>query len=65
MTDLAETARFELAVPLRGLHLSRVVHSTGLCDISQYCLAHHSRMPWASNSDQPLYGWEQVYVAAD
>ena len=36
----AETAGFEPAVPLRGLHLSRVVHSTGLCDVSSRVLAH-------------------------
>lgn len=30
----AETEGFEPSVPLRGLHLSRVVHSAGLCDVS-------------------------------
>ena len=33
----AETRGFEPLVPLRGLHLSRVVHSTGLCDVSSRC----------------------------
>ena len=33
---MAETEGFEPSVPLRGLHLSRVVHSTGLCDVSEY-----------------------------
>src|SRR4051794_24363938 len=31
----AETEGFEPSEPLRVLHLSRVVHSTGLCDVSR------------------------------
>ncbi len=44
---LAETRGFEPLVPLRGLHLSRVVHSAGLCDVSSHVLvrtrdSHHN-----------------------
>jgi site-specific DNA recombinase len=35
VTHLAETEGFEPSEPLRVLHLSRVVHSTGLCDVSR------------------------------
>ena len=61
----AETEGFEPSEPLRVLHLSRVVHSTGLCDVSRYCLAHHSRMPGPVESNQacaaqPLNGCEHV-----
>ena len=31
----AETEGFEPSEPVRVLHLSRVVHSTGLCDVSR------------------------------
>jgi len=34
-SETAETVGFEPTVPLQELHLSRVVHSTGLCDVSQ------------------------------
>jgi site-specific DNA recombinase len=35
VTHLAETEGFEPSEPVRVLHLSRVVHSTGLCDVSR------------------------------
>ena len=41
----AETEGFEPSEPLRVLHLSRVVHSTGLCDVSRNCLSHPSGTP--------------------
>ncbi len=43
----AETRGFEPLVPVRGLHLSRVVHSAGLCDVSRHPLR-EDRMHLAS-----------------